>query len=144
MQFVLQQIVSMLEELLRRTEKKPRPRQTRIRDNRPLEAQIEPLRGRYGPAMIKDFILYWDERERTLHLGEDGIEYMTFGKSRWEKEKTWDIEKRLERWKRQDEKWQYEKEVKRVKVEEKPVPRGRPGESTGPEFIGGLFEKYKN
>jgi len=57
------------------------------------------LKNKYPPSMITDFTLYWDETDSK-------------GVPRWKKEKTWDLEKRLARWKRNQEKWDYEKNQK--------------------------------
>lgn len=64
-----------------------------------LSEQIEPYRNSYPPSMIEKFILYWDETD-------------TKGTPRWKKEKTWDIKKRFERWKRNQEEWDYQKTQK--------------------------------
>lgn len=64
-----------------------------------LSEQIELYRNSYPPSMIEKFILYWDETD-------------TKRTPRWKKEKTWDIKKRLERWKRNQEEWDYQKTQK--------------------------------
>lgn len=71
-----------------------------------LTQQIETLKNSYPPSMIKNFILYWDESDSK-------------GTPRWKKEKTWEISKRLERWKRQQEEWEHTKS-KKVITNEKP------------------------
>lgn len=137
----LDRIEQKLDILLQRTEPKKKPRQTKIKDTRTLEEQIEPLRGQYAPSMIEDFILYWSERAFFGEETEDGVEILQ-KEQKWQKQKTWDISKRLERWKRQQDKWQYEREAKqRLKtVDEKPVHREEQV-NTGFPQIGNLFNR---
>ena len=74
-----------------------------------LSEQIEPLRNSYAPSLVEEFLLYWDETDQK-------------NTPRWKKEKTWDIKKRLERWKKQNDKWAYERSQRQQikKVEETP------------------------
>lgn len=81
----------------------------------------------YSPLMITEFLSYWNEGDR------------------WKKEKVFDISKRLERWKRQQEKWDYEKiqKMNLKYVDERPIHR----EYKEVEENGGFskidFNKYK-
>jgi len=59
----------------------------------------EKLKNKYSPSLLTDFTLYWEETDKK-------------GIPRWKKEKTWDTEKRLIRWQRNQEKWDYEKNQK--------------------------------
>lgn len=100
---LMQRQVELLEQLVNKKKvSKPKPQNTMT-----LLEQLEPHKGKYAPSMIEEFTDYWSECER------------------WKREKTWDIEKRLVRWERQQKKWQYEKEAKQsIKtVEEKPTYR---------------------
>jgi hypothetical protein len=72
-----------------------------------LEEQIEPFRGMYSPSMITDFLLYWEESDAK-------------STPRWKKERTWDLSKRLLRWQRQQEKWDYEKSKNKFIATEPP------------------------
>ena len=65
-----------------------------------------PFVAQYGKVMIRDFYDYWSETDRAAKP-----------KMRWEKEKTWSLERRLERWKRVDD----EKAVKRPQGQAKPT-----------------------
>lgn len=65
-----------------------------------------PYVAQYGKVMIRDFYDYWSETDRAAKP-----------KMRWEKEKTWSLERRLERWKRVDD----EKAVKRPQGQAKPT-----------------------
>jgi hypothetical protein len=77
----------------------------------PLETQIEPFKNQYSERMITDFILYWKETNEK-------------GKEKWQLEKTWNIDLRLKRWKRQQEQWDYEKSQRNQRiVEDKPKER---------------------
>lgn len=95
--------VSLLRELLAKKEKPKREKKVLPE----LSEQIKPFINSYAPAMLTEFIDYWSECER------------------WKREKTWDIEKRLIRWKRQQDKWQHEKEARSSlkQVEERPTQR---------------------
>ena len=75
----------------------------------PLSEQIEPFKNSYAPSLIDKFISYWDEVDQK-------------NTPRWKKEKTWEIKKRLERWKKQDDEWAYERSQKQQikKIEETP------------------------
>ena len=112
MEELLKQINHKLDILLERTEKKKKIKTFKERDDRSLEEQIVPFRGQYAPGLITDFILYWSETDGR------GIE-------KWKKQKTWEIEKRLKRWQRQNEKWDYDKTQQQQlkKVDEMPVYR---------------------
>jgi hypothetical protein len=96
-----------------------------------LTEQIEPLRNSYPPSMIDKFILYWDETD-------------TKKTPRWKKEKTWDISKRLERWRRNQEEWDYQKSPK-PKLEEQPTRESQPVriDKGLSKFDKEYFEKYK-
>lgn len=78
----------------------------------PLEQQLEPYRSQYPPSMLEAFIDYWDEKNAK-------------GKAKWQLEKTWEIGRRLKRWKRMQEQWDYEKSQRFVlkQVDERPVRR---------------------
>jgi len=96
----------------------------------PLEKQIEPYASQYAPSMIEKFLLHWSEKDKR-------------GKERWQKEKTWEISKRLARWKMQDEQWNYERNARQVKVEEKPVHRDPINEWADTGFQKIDFSKYQ-
>lgn len=51
-----------------------------------------PFIGKYDKQLLRDFYNYWSEPDRAAKP-----------KMRWEKEKTWSLERRLERWQRMDE-----------------------------------------
>lgn len=53
-----------------------------------------PFVGQYGKSMIRAFYDYWTEPDRAIDSRK---------KMRFEKEKTWSLEKRLDRWKRVDD-----------------------------------------
>lgn len=102
--------------LLKGLQPKPKKlRQSKIVDDRKLAYQIAPFVGSYPPSMINDFLLYWEEGER------------------WRKEKVFDIPKRLERWKRQQDKWDWERSQKQAlkKVVELPQREERERVDTG-------------
>jgi len=61
-----------------------------------LNELIEPYRGKFAPRLIEDFLLHWDETD-------------TKGVPRWKKQKTWETLKRLTRWQRNQENWDYER-----------------------------------
>ena len=65
-----------------------------------------PFLNKYDKQMLRDFYDYWSEPDRS-----------TKPKMRWEKEKTWSLERRLDRWKRMDE----EKASKRTQQQSKPT-----------------------
>lgn len=90
---VVEQLARIIE-LLENLQPKKKPKQVKIPDTRTLEDQILPFRGQYAPSMIQDFLLYFNEGDR------------------WKKEKVWDLNLRLKRWKRMDEKRQHEKEAR--------------------------------
>jgi hypothetical protein len=77
----------------------------------PLEEQLKPFKDQYSQSMIEKF---------TNHF----IETNAKGKQRWQLEKTWDINLRLKRWKRQQDDWDYEKSQRNQRiVEDKPKER---------------------
>lgn len=100
----------------------------------PLEQQLEPFRSQYPPSMLEDFLDYWDETNAK-------------GKAKWQLEKTWEIGRRLKRWKRQQDKWQWEKEQRNALklVEERPVHREPVQErkDVGFQGMGQLVNKWK-
>lgn len=61
------------------------------------DEQIEPFKNKYCERTITDFTIYWKETNQK-------------GKEKWELEKTWDIGLRLQKWERNQIKWQQEKE----------------------------------
>jgi hypothetical protein len=95
-----------------------KPRQTKITDTRNLQEQMEPFRSVYAPSLLREFWLYWSQKTVS-------------GKERWQLERVFDVPKRLETWKRKEEKWQWEKEQREVlkKVDEKPVHRPKTNEN---------------
>lgn len=103
--------------------KKRKPRQTKIPETRSLEDQMQPYKRVYAPSILRDFWLYWSQQTKS-------------GKERWELEKVFDLPKRLETWKRNEDKWQWEKEQKEAlkKVNEKPVHRKKKESETYSEF----------
>lgn len=134
MEELLKQINHKLNILLERTEKKKKIKTPKEKDNRSLEEQITPFRGQYAPGLITDFILYWSESDGK------GVE-------KWKKEKTWEIGKRLKRWQRQNEKWDYEKSQRQQlkNVDEMPVQREQYTERIDAGFssIGDHFKTKK-
>ncbi len=86
-----------------------------------LEKQIEPLRGKYAPSVIEEFLLHWGEKNSK-------------GKERWQLEKTWEIEKRLAKWQKNKEKWEYEKSLKGMKPVQESGRRELPAEMTNAEL----------
>lgn len=97
-----------IETLLQNLQPKPKKiRQSKIVDVRPLEEQIKPLLGKYSPLLVEKFLNYWNECQR------------------WRKEKVFDVEKRLERFKMNGQQWDYERSQKQQlkKVDEKPIHR---------------------
>lgn len=72
-----------------------------------LEDLIEPLREKYAPRLLEDFLDYWTEPDAK-------------GKERWQKEKTWQTSRRVARWKRQQERWDWQRSQRNIKVDEKP------------------------
>lgn len=99
-----------IEALLLNIQPKPKkPRQTKIRETRNLEEQMRPFQSKYAPSILREFWLYWSQKTVS-------------GKERWQLERVFDVPKRLETWKRKEEKWQWEKEQREVlkKVDEKP------------------------
>lgn len=84
--------------------------------------QIEPYKSKYAPSLIEKFILYWSETNAA-------------GKERWQLEKTWNIDKRLQRWKRQQEEWD------RKKVPPDPEPKRRENTDNGFSSIGEILKK---
>lgn len=99
---IIDERLKSIERLLINIQPKKKLKQTKIIDERSLEDQLQDYRNKYAPSLITDFLLYWEEGER------------------WKKQKVFDISKRLERWKRTEEKWEQIKSQKQIKVEEKP------------------------
>jgi predicted transcriptional regulator len=60
-----------------------------------LKEQIKPFLDQYSKSMIEDFLLYWEEGKSN--------------KQRWEMEKTWDVSMRLKKWKKNQDKWDWER-----------------------------------
>jgi len=73
----------------------------------PLEEQINPFRNTYAPSMLEDFLLYWTEEDR------------------WMKQKTWDVGKRLQRWKKKRDEFDWQRQQRETlrQVDETPVRR---------------------
>lgn len=128
---VIEERLKRIEELIKNIQPKPKKlRQSMIVDkiNVQLEWEVDNYSNKYSPMMIKDFLLYWEEGDR------------------WKKEKVFDVGKRLERWKRQQEKWDYERTQKQAlkKVEERPIHRNEEvREDGGFNSIGNLLKTYK-
>lgn len=87
-QFLLRQI-----ELLSQIEENTRPKTRKVRKKPEDILSIEPYRDKYTQRMLIEFMDYWTEADR------------------WKKEKSWDTGRRLERWKKNQEKWDDKKEV---------------------------------
>jgi len=104
---IIEERLKHIELLLLNIQPKKRPRQTKLKDERPFEQQVQDHSKYFAPSMLTDFILYWSEKDR------------------WKKEKVFDIPLRLKRWQRQQEKWDWEKSQKQElkKIEEKPVEK---------------------
>ncbi len=66
-----------------------------------LDKQIEPFKNKYSTNMLTDFLLYWKDTDKK-------------GKEKWQLQKTWNIDLRLQRWKRQQDQWDYEKSQKNI------------------------------
>lgn len=97
-----------------------------------LSEQIEPFKNSYAPSLIEDFTLHWIETDEK-------------GTQRWQLEKTWDVNLRLQKWKRQSEKWDY-KESQRSqikKVEEIPKHENKEVEQIETGFQKINFDKFK-
>jgi len=75
-----------------------------------LKKQLEKYINKYSPNMLKDFELYWTETNSK-------------GKEKWQLQKTWDINLRLQRWKIQEEKYNHKNNQSFVKEEPKEVER---------------------
>lgn len=108
--WAIEKRLESIEQLLINLQPKPKKlRQSKIvyKINVQLEWEVDSYSNKYSPMMLKDFLLYWEEGDR------------------WKKEKVFDVSKRLERWKRQQEKWDYERSQKQQlkKVDERPVHR---------------------
>lgn len=102
-------------------------------DQKTLSELIDPYRGQFAPAMIEDFLLHFDEQDLK-------------GVPLWKKQKTWETKKRLERWKRQQEKWDFERSQKRKFREtpdEEPRRRELPSGHTesGFQSLGSILSK---
>lgn len=69
--------------------------------------KIEPFTNLYAPSLLTAFEDHW----RAKNGGGK--------KERWQMEKVFDIERRLKTWQRNDDKWNFQKSQKFVKVEEK-------------------------
>lgn len=97
-----------------------------------LSEQIEPFKNSYAPSMIEKFLLYWDETDQK-------------NTPRWKKEKTWDVKKRLERWKKQNDEWAYERSQRQQikKVEEIPKQVNNEIEQINTGFQKLDFNKFK-
>lgn len=103
-------------ELLETLQPKPKKlRQSKIVDERSLASQLLDYTHIYSSSMITNFLLYWEEGDR------------------WKKEKVFDVSKRLERWKRQQDKWDWERSQKQAlkKVVELPQREERERVDTG-------------
>lgn len=129
---VLDERLKNIENLLKNLQPKPKKvRQSKIETNETLTFAelIKRYENKYSPMMIKDFLLYWEEGDR------------------YRKEPVFDVEKRLERWKRQQEKWDYERSQKQSlkSVDERPIHRENfdVRQDTGFNSMGSLLSKYK-
>ena len=85
----------------------------------------EELKKIYPPSLLEEFLLYWNEPDSK-------------GTPRWKKEKTWNTTMRLKRWKLNQNKWQYEKNQRFIKVDE--MPKGEPRKSNGLVPIGNIIK----
>ena len=65
-------------------------------------------RHKYSPRLIENFLLYWTEENEKV-------------KQRWQFEKIFNVERRLIRWKLNQESWDRIASQKAVKVNEKPT-----------------------
>ena len=65
------------------------------------------LKQKYPPRIINDFLDYWNESNGK--------------KCRWEYEKIFDIKRRLDRWQRNKERWEWQSSQKSIKVNETPT-----------------------
>ncbi|MBU0596774.1 hypothetical protein KJ641_01405 [Patescibacteria group bacterium] len=107
---IITERLDKIETLLKNIQPKPKkPRQTKITETRNLENQMRPFESLYAKSVLREFWLYWSQKSVS-------------GKERWQLEKVFDVPKRLETWKRKEEKWQWEKEQREVlkKTDEKP------------------------
>jgi hypothetical protein len=89
--------------------KRKKPRQTKIVETRNLEEQMQPFKNEYSASILREFWLYWSQKTKS-------------GKERWQLEKVFDLPKRLETWKRKEDKWQWEKEQKKLLKGEEETP----------------------
>lgn len=107
----LQTIIDKLDAIIALLQPKPKkPRQTKIIDTRALEEQMKSFRNKYSSKMMQDFWIYWTEKTIS-------------GKEKWQLERVFDVGKRLLRWKRQEDKFQYEKERRRQLKNTVELPR---------------------
>lgn len=68
------------------TNKKNKKNKNNIRED------CQPYILKYGQDMIESFLRYWEEKDSK-------------GDQKWEKQKTWETNLRLETWKKNEEKW---------------------------------------
>jgi len=87
--------------------------------------QLKPFLKTYAQSLITDFELYWGEKDAK-------------GKERWELQKTWDIKRRLQRWKRNQEANDRKYSQRFVKDEKVSIQRTSGG---GFEQIGKIIKK---
>ena len=126
---ILEERLKNVEELLQNLQpKQKKPKQVKISEFQDIREMVKPYENKYSPSMLTDFIIYWSECDR------------------WKKEKVFDISKRLERWKRQQEKWDYERSQKQQlkSVDERPIHREyKEVREGGFNSIGNLMNKYE-
>jgi len=124
---IIEERLKKIESLLLNIQPKQRVKKVKVIDERPLEEQIEDFKNKYSPLMIKKFLMYWTEKDR------------------WKKEKVFDVSMRLERWKMQEEQWDYEKSQKKVKIDEMPKHQEFKESRIDGSFepINNMFDKYK-
>lgn len=79
-----------------------------------IKEQLEPFSKSYPPKILIDFELYWGEKN-------------TKGKERWQLQKTWDIKRRLQRWKRNQEDREHQNNQRFIKKDEAPKQRTNAG-----------------
>lgn len=124
---IIEERLKRIESLLLNIQPKQRIKKVKVIDERPLEEQLVEFQNKYSPLMIKKFLMYWTEKDR------------------WKKEKVFDVSMRLERWKMQEEQWDYEKSQKKVKIDEMPKYQEFKELRIDGSFepINNMFDKYK-
>jgi len=115
--------------------KESKGKENKVKESKSREtllSQLEAFKEEYSPSLLEDFENYWGEKDSK-------------GKQRWKKEKTWDISRRLKKWKKTQEKWDWERSQRQQlkKVDEMPVKRENKNvvKDEGFQSIGNIINK---